>query len=88
MPLSDNIYAVRRATINRAQNKMIRAMLDSHMAALKNHIASAVECGSNEYGQSNQSGYDYATGLVADLRAHQELCRVFPPDDMWERSSI
>lgn len=71
--------------LTREQNDMARKMLDSEMAALKNHIASAVERGDDQYGTTGLTGITYARELVAKLRAHQELCHKFVPADMFDR---
>lgn len=71
--------------LTREQNDMARKMLDSHMAAIKNHIVSAIECGDDEYGKTGLTGITYAKELVANLRAHQELCHKFVPADMFDR---
>lgn len=44
-----------------------------HIAAYKNWIASAVECGDAEYGYTGTSGIEYAKKLVPQLRFHEEL---------------
>lgn len=85
MPLVDNKYAVRRAMLTREQNKMVRDMLNSHMTALSNHVVAMVECGDAKYGRSAMTGYEYARKTVMELNAHREMCRIFPPDDMWEQ---
>ena len=54
------------------------------IASYKNWIAAAVECGDKEYGKSGQTGIEYAKSLIQPLNAHTEMCRIFPPDDMWE----
>lgn len=51
----------------------LRALVSSQIAATKNHIASAVEAGADEYGTTNQSGFDYAAALVVKLREQEAL---------------
>lgn len=76
-------YAMRRSELTRKQSAMVRAMLNEKLATMKNHIVSMVDCGNDEYGNSGISGYEWARKTVVELKAHQELCLVFPPDDMW-----
>jgi hypothetical protein len=66
---------IKQVTITREQNKMVRAQLDSHTAALKNWIISAFDAGDMER----------AKRLSAELKQYQEMFHIFVPDDMWER---
>lgn len=82
----ENIYQMRRANLTREQNKLVRDMFNDKLQTLKNHIVSMVDCGDAKYGKSAMTGYEYARKTVKELKAHQELCQVFPPDDMWEQN--
>ena len=59
--------------ISREQNRMVRQQIESHTAALKNWIASAVE----------QQDLQRATTLVGELRAYEAMYHIFVPDDMF-----
>lgn len=58
-------------TINETHASYALGLIESDIAALHNHIASAVECGADEYGGSGQTGTEYAQGLVIKLRRAQ-----------------
>ncbi len=73
-----DIYTMRRAELTREQSAMVRKMLDSQMGAYKNWIASAVE----------SEDYERAHRLVTELRDHEAMCKIFPPDDMWDRNKF
>lgn len=62
-----------RIHITKDQNKKVRSLLESHCAALKNWMASAVE----------SDDLPRAKGLLADLRAHEKMYHIFVPDDMF-----
>jgi hypothetical protein len=56
-----------------AQAVYIRNQVESNCDALKNHIASAVERGSDQYGTTGQTGLEYAQSIVPKLRAAQAV---------------
>lgn len=58
--------------ISEEQASRILKLLESEIAAHHNWIASAVECGDKTYGQSEQSGLEYAQNLVPKLRDLQK----------------
>lgn len=54
-------------TISRTENSLIREMAKERCAAYKKWIATAVE----------SENFEKATALVAELRAHESLIRIF-----------
>jgi len=62
--------------ITREQNKLVRGLIESHCAAHKNWIATAVEAGK----------HNYAEELVKELRVYEAMYHIFVPDDMVKES--
>lgn len=52
----------------------VRKLVRNEITAHHNWIASAVECGQKEYGQSGLSGIVYAANLIYELRELEKLC--------------
>lgn len=63
----------RTIRITHDQNKLMRSLLDSHMGALKNWAASAIE----------HDEVDRAKGIVAELRFAESLCHTFVPAELF-----
>ena len=60
-------------TVAEHQMRYIRDQIERDCDALKNHVASAVERGTDTYGETGKTGLEYAQTLVPKLRAAQEV---------------
>lgn len=60
--------------ITRVQNRLVRRLIESEIAAYKNWIRSAVE----------RRDFAYAEQLSKELKLYEAMCHVFIPDDMWD----
>lgn len=65
----------KQLSVTRRQNRLVRQQLQSHCAALKNWLASAVE----------QGDIVKAKDLVEELREYEAMYHIFVPDELWEK---
>ena len=60
--------------VTKVQNRLVRQLIDSEIAAYKNWIRRAVE----------QKEFARAEQLSKELQLYEQMRHVFIPDDMWD----